>query len=180
VNALRLLRSLRRRTDKTITYGNHMSVHMAIGILCMGGGAYTFDNSRNSSIASLIGAFMPPQYPRHTSDQQYHLQALRHVYVLAVDKRRVISAMDVDTREHVHVPLTVILKYSKQKQQQQQQQQQQQVYMTPCLVPQLSHIQQLQINSPQYYPITLQLRQQEEQQQQHKRSPIAKHPPATL
>lgn len=51
---------------------------------------------------------MPIRYPASADDNQYHLQALRHMYVLAT-QRRGIDAVDVDTGEKLFVPLTVSL-----------------------------------------------------------------------
>lgn len=48
-------------------------------------------------------------YPCSADDNQYHLQALRHLYVLAV-QRRGVDAVDVDTGERLFVPLSVSLR----------------------------------------------------------------------
>lgn len=58
-----------------------------------------------ADIAALLMAFFP-RYPAETSDNQYHLQALRHCYVLAV-RHRAIEAIDVDSREPVFAALKV-------------------------------------------------------------------------
>ena len=50
----------------------------------------------------------PTRYPAAADDNQYHLQALRHLYVLAV-QRRGVDAVDVDTGESVFVPVNVVL-----------------------------------------------------------------------
>lgn len=52
-----------------------------------------------------------PRYPASPDDNQYHLQALRHLYVLAV-QRRGVDAVDVDTGESLFVPLSVSLQPS--------------------------------------------------------------------
>lgn len=48
------------------------------------------------------------RYPASPDDNQYHLQALRHLYVLAV-QRRGVDAVDVDTGESLFVPVSVEL-----------------------------------------------------------------------
>lgn len=48
------------------------------------------------------------RYPAAADDNQYHLQALRHLYVLAV-QRRGVNAVDVDTGESLFVPIKVVL-----------------------------------------------------------------------
>lgn len=62
-------------------YGTHMAISMACGILFLGGGRKTFNNS-NQSIAAIIAAIFPT-FPSSSNDNRYHLQALRHLYVLA-------------------------------------------------------------------------------------------------
>ena len=43
LEALRALRSLRKKSSLETGYGVHMATHMAIGWLCLGGGRYSFD-----------------------------------------------------------------------------------------------------------------------------------------
>eukprot|EP00941_MAST-03F_sp_MAST-3F-sp1_P006129 g6129.t1 len=107
---LRLLRELRWKTGPKVTYGRHMALHSAIGLLFLGGGACTLSRSDNA-IGALLCAFFP-RYPLISSDQQYHLQAARHLYVLAVE-RRLLQAIDADTQEELIAPVRVFLKNEK-------------------------------------------------------------------
>jgi len=66
-------------------YGYNMAINMAIGFLFLGSGAYTFSR-RNDAIAALLCATYPA-FPSSPSDNRYHLQALRHFYVLAIETR---------------------------------------------------------------------------------------------
>merc|ERR1712185_488878 len=100
VDCLRVLRELRWRIDADVTYGNHMALHSAIGLLFLGGGRASLGRNKES-IAALLAAFFP-RFPAHTADNQYHLQPLRHLYVLAVAWRG-LSVRDADTGEDVHV-----------------------------------------------------------------------------
>ena len=104
LKTLRLLKMLRWRCDEGVKYGNHMCYSTAIGILFLGGGACTFGRDPED-VAVLLLAFFP-RYPISTEDNQYHLQALRHLYVLAVKPRR-IDAIDIDTNERTFVPIKV-------------------------------------------------------------------------
>lgn len=104
LKSLRLIKMLRWRCDDGVKYGNHMSYGAAIGILFLGGGACTFGREPED-IAALLMAFFP-RYPISTQDNQYHLQALRHMYVLAIKHRR-IDAVDIDTNEKTFVPIKV-------------------------------------------------------------------------
>jgi len=97
-----LLRVLRWRCDDDTRYGTHMSYGAAIGLLFLGGGSCTLGNEPDD-IASLVAAFFP-RFPSVTSDNQYHLQALRHLYALAV-RQRSIETIDIETNQPVFVPL---------------------------------------------------------------------------
>ncbi|CAG9772745.1 unnamed protein product [Ceutorhynchus assimilis] len=89
---MRLIRHLRCRVgipnSAIVTYGSHLAIHMALGLLFLGGGRYTLSNSP-ASVAALICAFYP-KFPTHSNDNRYHLQAFRHLYVLAVEPRLII------------------------------------------------------------------------------------------
>jgi len=84
LEAMRLIRTLHKRIkdEASLSYGSHMAVHMALGILFLGGGSSTFDTTSNRAIAVLVTALFP-QFPITLDDNRYHLQALRHLYVLA-------------------------------------------------------------------------------------------------
>jgi anaphase-promoting complex subunit 1 len=109
LETLKLLKVLRWRCDEEINYGNHMAYGAALGLLFLGGGTCTLGREPED-IAALLMAFYP-RYPSTTSDNQYHLQALRNLYALAV-KRREIRAIDVDTGESVFVPVQVCISHS--------------------------------------------------------------------
>jgi anaphase-promoting complex subunit 1 len=104
IDVLRLLKVLRWRCDEDIQYGSHMAFSAAIGLLFLGGGTSTLGREPED-IAALLLAFYP-RFPSSTSDNQYHLQALRNLYALAT-RRRDITAFDVDTNESVFVPIEV-------------------------------------------------------------------------
>jgi hypothetical protein len=81
-----------------------MALGMALGLLFLGGGRATLKRT-NGAIAALLAAVYP-RFPSSASDNMYHAQALRHLYVLAVDYRGV-QVRDVDTGDVVYVPLEV-------------------------------------------------------------------------
>jgi anaphase-promoting complex subunit 1 len=91
LGVLRTCRYLRSRVHNTtlITYGSHMAVHMAVGLLFLGGGRLGLTNSSPTALAALIIAFYP-KFPTHSNDNRYHLQALRHLYVLATEPRLIL------------------------------------------------------------------------------------------
>lgn len=74
LEVLRLCRYLRSRvgpTNTVVTYGSHLATHMAIGLLYLGGGAYTLSTSPDS-IAALLCAFYP-KWPIHSNDNRYEI-----------------------------------------------------------------------------------------------------------
>eukprot|EP00026_Physarum_polycephalum_P000617 Phypoly_transcript_00618.p1 GENE.Phypoly_transcript_00618~~Phypoly_transcript_00618.p1 ORF type:complete len:1448 (+),score=229.82 Phypoly_transcript_00618:543-4346(+) len=151
LSALRILRTLRLRLGQDITYGNHMAIGMGIGLLFLGGGVYTL-NTSNVGIAGLVAALYPI-FPAHSSDNRYHLQALRHLYVLATEPRCLI-ARDVDTHAACYIPIEMVLSQdsspsgtfvSKN--------------IAPCLLPSLELIREFRVCSPRYWPVTVKLPQ---------------------
>jgi anaphase-promoting complex subunit 1 len=82
-----------------------MATHMAIGFLFLGAGRYTLSTS-NRAIGALVCALYP-HFPITPTDNRYHMQALRHLYVLAVEPRCLV-ARDVDTHQACYLPLQVL------------------------------------------------------------------------
>jgi anaphase-promoting complex subunit 1 len=145
LEALKLFKILRWRCDGDINYGSHTVYGMAIGLLFLGGGTCTLGREPED-IAALVTAFFP-RYPTTTSDNQYHLQALRHLYALAV-KRKQLSAVDVDTGESVSVPVEVRGSSTLEVQR----------LTLPCLLMNSdSPLEELRVVSDKYYPVTLNL-----------------------
>lgn len=137
----RRLRSLHGRVDADVPYGSYMAAHMAVGILFLGGGTYTLGTS-DLAVASLLCSFYPV-FPATVLDNKCHLQAFRHLWVLAVEPRCLIPR-DLDTRRAVTVPVRVALK-SGQKQD----------ITAPCLLPDLTDIASVTVQSPDHWGFTL-------------------------
>lgn len=108
LDAMRLLRRLRRRVDAPgaggITYGTQMALSQALGFLFLGAGAATFDASPQS-VACLLASILPP-YAAVSPDNKGHLQAARHLYALAARPARV-SALDAARAAPAAAPVTV-------------------------------------------------------------------------
>lgn len=109
LDTLRLFKIIRWRSDEEIRHGSHMSIASAIGILFLGGGMCTLGTSAED-IAALVAAFFP-RYPMDSVDNKYYLQALRHLYALAV-KRRYVRTFDVDSGEEVSVSVKVSIMHN--------------------------------------------------------------------
>ncbi len=105
----RRLRALHGRDDTHTTYGSHMAAHLAIGALFLGSGTTSFGNS-NLAVAALLVSFYPI-FPASIQDNDAHLQALRHFWVLATEPRCLVTK-DASTGQPISVPILVYLKPS--------------------------------------------------------------------
>lgn len=83
-DCLKVIRVVRKRLQVQYHahFGFSMAVHMAVGFIGLGAGGHTFGRSEMDIAALLISVY--PHFPLDMNDNQYHLQALRHLYVLAV------------------------------------------------------------------------------------------------
>ncbi|KAG0011980.1 Anaphase-promoting complex subunit 1, partial [Entomortierella chlamydospora] len=107
IDFLRRLRKLARRTKGDTTYGSHLSYHMALGLLFLGGGGYTLGTS-NRCVAALLCSLYP-RLPSDPMDNRSHLQAFRHLWVLAAEPRCLVTR-DASTGACCPVPVRVHLK----------------------------------------------------------------------
>jgi len=141
LHIFRRLRSLHGRTDADTPYGSHLATHFAVGVLFMGGGTHTFGTS-NIAVASLLCAFYP-LFPNTVLDNKSHLQAFRHFWVLATEKRCLVPR-DIDTHRPVSLPILLTLRTGAE------------LGMTaPCLLPELQTIAKIETNDPEYWSVTL-------------------------
>lgn len=139
---LRRCRMLRNRIGpgySHVTYGSHMAVHMALGFQFLGAGRFTISRSKEA-IAALICALFP-KFPTHSNDNRYHLQAFRHLYVLAVEPR-IVLPRDIDTGKLClcNVNYTTLDGLSVSK-------------MAPCMLPELSELASVRFEDPNYWLI---------------------------
>lgn len=100
----RVLRVLRKRFEIEMHYGYNMAINMSLGFLFLGSGAFTFSRS-DLAVGSLLCALYPV-FPSNPSDNRYHLQALRHFYVLAIESR-LLQARDIDSGEFLNISMEV-------------------------------------------------------------------------
>ena len=143
IQVFRHLRSLHGRTDLETPYGSHLAAHFAIGVLFLGGGSHTFGTS-NIAVASLLCAFYP-LFPCTVLDNKSHLQAFRHFWVLATE-RRCLVARDVDTQRPISLPILVTTKDGDET-----------ALTAPCLLPELHTIAKVETNDTEYWRVTLDL-----------------------
>ncbi|KAK3923529.1 Anaphase-promoting complex subunit 1 [Frankliniella fusca] len=147
LEVMRICRFLRARvgpTNSVVTYGSHLATHMALGLLLMGGGRYTLSTSP-PAIAAMLAAFFP-KFPTHSNDNRYHLQAFRHLYVLAVEPRLLVPR-DIDTGVVCYAHLTVVYLDSQHYSNQVAK------LKAPCLLPELSTLKEVRIEDERYWTI---------------------------
>ena len=150
-----VLQHLHRRTS--VSYGSHMAVSMSMGLLFLGSGRLTLSNSV-ASVAALFMAFYP-RWPSDAEDNTHHLQALRHLYGLAVVPR-VMEAVDAVSRQPVSVPVRIVLRPTKTNTVDNttagttsQAAPKEIRTRTPCLYPPVEMIDRIEINSTHHYPL---------------------------
>ena len=143
LHLFRRLRSLHGRTDADTPFGSHLAAHFAIGILFLGGGTHTFGTT-NIATASLLCALYP-LFPNSVLDNKSHLQAFRHFWVLATERRGLITR-DVDTHRPVSLPILVTLRTGAEL-----------AMNAPCLLPEIETIAKIQTNHQEYWTVTLDL-----------------------
>ncbi|ORX44424.1 hypothetical protein DM01DRAFT_1340391 [Hesseltinella vesiculosa] len=132
-------------TGAGVNYGHHMATHMALGLLFCGLGRYTLKND-NESVASLLCSFYP-FYPTQPDDERYHLQAFRHLWIIAVDQCW-ITTVDQATREIVQVPLKIT--YNNQNMAR---------IVSPAIIPDYDQIRTISLDSPDHFPLCLDMQQ---------------------
>lgn len=71
ISCFRILRVLRKRFENEMHYGFTMAIHMSLGFLFLGSGAFTFSRN-NLAIASLLCSLYPI-FPSHPNDNRHHL-----------------------------------------------------------------------------------------------------------
>jgi hypothetical protein len=135
LNILRLIR--KHHSKASLTYGHQMAVHMALGFLFLGGGRYCLNNS-NEGIVGLICALYP-LYPQTSTDNKYHLQALRHFFVLATEQH-VLLTRDSLTGLACSVPINIYTKSNAVI-----------CKRTPCVLPNWDHMSEIEILGPRYW-----------------------------
>ncbi|XP_053314793.1 anaphase-promoting complex subunit 1 [Spea bombifrons] len=148
LTVLQLCRFMHKKTGGEMNYGFHLAHHMALGLLFLGGGRYTLSTS-NSSIAALLCALYP-HFPVHSTDNRYHLQALRHLYVLAAEPRLLVP-VDVDTNMPCYVLLDVTYKGTQWYEETTEE------LMAPTLLPELHLLKQIKVKGPRYWEIMIDL-----------------------
>ncbi|KAF4523327.1 hypothetical protein B566_EDAN011807 [Ephemera danica] len=147
LHCVRLIRMLRSRVGPAypvVTYGSHLATHMALGLLFLGGGRYTLSSSP-PAVAAMLCAFFP-KFPTHSNDNRYHLQAFRHLYVLAAEPRLIIPRC-VDTGYCDYTMVQLHYKNSMWYKDQSV------VIQAPYFLPDLEILQKVQVGDARYWTV---------------------------
>lgn len=144
ITCFRRLRYAYGMYHQAFRYGVHVATHMSIGLLFLGGGRFTLGTS-NAAIACMVAAFFP-RFHHVSSDNKSYLQALRHLWVLAVEPRCLI-ARDVDTSEVVYLPVKITMKDGNEVGTTQ--------LISPTLIPDLDRLMSIRVDTPRYWPFLL-------------------------
>lgn len=146
LGVMRFCRYLRSRlTQSCVFYGSYMALHMSLGLLFLGSCRYSLSSSPES-IGALVCALYPI-YPNHSSDNRYHLQALRHLYVLAAEPRLLIPR-DIQANKPVYVWITVRQKNHGDEIVQLK-------LKAPCLMPEVESIESVCVDDDRYWRIEI-------------------------
>uniref|UniRef100_A0A672PRS3 Anaphase-promoting complex subunit 1 n=1 Tax=Sinocyclocheilus grahami TaxID=75366 RepID=A0A672PRS3_SINGR len=146
LKVLQLCRFFHKRTFGEMNYGFHMAHHMALGLLFLGGGRYTLSTS-NSAIAALLCALYP-HFPAHSTDNRYHLQALRHLAVLAAEPRLLVP-VDVDTLKPCYALLDVTYRETQWYEETTVE------LMAPTMLPELHLLKRIKVKGPRYWELNI-------------------------
>ena len=152
LDLLSRLKVLHGRVGPHTRYGDHMAVHMAMGLLYAGLGGYTLSSSMEAT-AGLLCAFYP-FFPITSEDNRYYLQAFRHLWVISLDMRWLMP-LDVDTGKPVRVPLLVNVQQDKPWLPEQVTQEMR-IY-APSVLPSYTLVKSIRVDSTRYYPVRLKL-----------------------
>ncbi|KAL7423866.1 Anaphase-promoting complex subunit 1 [Cryptotrichosporon argae] len=140
LNVLRRLRVSHGQEGAGVTYGSHMAMHMALGLLFLGRGYYTLGDS-DLAVAAMAIAFFP-RFLGQSSDNKAYPQAFRHLWALAAEPRCLV-ARDVETRETVYLPVRLRTARARGETN----------LISPTLVAPFDTLHALAVDSPRYWPV---------------------------
>lgn len=132
---------LSKRKQLSSQYDFQMALNMALGINFLGGGRCSFGTTPLATASLLISLY--PRFPYHFNDNQFHLQAFRHLYSLA-STPRLLEARDIDTGKPCHIPVTISLKNNQTLD-----------LKLPSIIPEKDEIESLALQTPAYYKLKI-------------------------
>ncbi|VBB30275.1 unnamed protein product [Acanthocheilonema viteae] len=161
LQVLRLCRFLRTRITLPEAYRDNTShslytaANTVMGMLMLGRGRYALKTD-DLSVAALVISFFPIS-PHTLNDNRTYLQPLRLLWVIAAEER-LLCSVDADTEELVALEVEITFKGSKV------------MYpdvlnvRTPCIIPELSLLNKIQIGGQEYEKQIFDLRHESDKQ----------------
>ena len=159
LDVLRRLRRLHGRRHDEANFGGHMAAHMAIGFLFMSGGQYTLATTPLATACLFMATY--PKFPVTPADNNFHLQALRHLWVLAAENRCLVPR-SVDTFQPTLVPVKLRLSSGNSPV----------VLTAPCLLPDFSTILSIETDSSEFQNVLIDFAARADLSEQFKRAPM--------
>lgn len=123
-----------------------MAMHMALGVLFLGGGNYTLGSS-DTAVAALVVAFFP-RFNHTQAENRSYPQVYRHLWALAVEPRCFV-ARDVDTGSAVYLPIKIKIREDGAVGSHH--------LISPTLLPPVDRVVSVRVDSPRYWPVGLDL-----------------------
>lgn len=139
---IRAILAVREGQESEASFGSFFALHESLGYLFLGGGTMTLKSDPLSIAYILIACF--PFFPNYTSDNEQHLQALRHFFVLAVESR-LLETRDCHSLELLSTPVQILTKDFNGMPRSVHQ-------TTPVLLPKLSSIERIVLPGPSIFP----------------------------
>lgn len=136
---------LKSNSASDVSYGINVASNMALGLLFVGNGTCTIGTS-NLSVAALYCSLFPI-YPTKVTDNRYHLQALRHLWVLAIERRCLITR-NVSS-EIECVPVEIFLNDDSRQNPMRG--------CTPLILPAFATIDRIEVVGPRFWPLSVQI-----------------------
>jgi anaphase-promoting complex subunit 1 len=163
LDILRRLRRLHGRRHDEANYGGHMAAHMAIGLLFMSGGQYALATTPLATACLFAATY--PKFPMTPGDNSFHLQALRHLWVLAADNRCLVPR-SVDTFQPTLVPVKLRLNSGSGGPAPAI------VLTAPCLLPDFSTIRSIETEGTEFQKVVIDFVARGDLREQFKRAPM--------
>ncbi|KFG27900.1 Proteasome/cyclosome repeat-containing protein [Toxoplasma gondii p89] len=152
-------------------YGACLLLHQAIGLVCMSGGRRSFAESLFTP-ALLLMALFPLKPPTDAADQSSHLQAARHLWVLATEWRH-LAPVDVETGKRVSLPVTLLVRKETRGGRARRRVKKLQMWL-PGLVPSPQRILRLEVAGDRHMPLVLRASERETREERGKETLGAK------
>lgn len=98
---IKKLKNFERESDQNQLsgfYGFFMAFQMAVGFLYLGNGSLSFGTADFQVACLMMSVY--PVFPADFNDNKYHLQALRHFYVLASEERLINKSFQRNRRRN--------------------------------------------------------------------------------